>query len=99
MADPAPWSAGEGGLEATHSGPTLSGYFMGEVYVDQALPFGLRSALKVFTAIADMHFIRQVFRTKSTTSMFPATDIVARLLSVALQIVDQLGTCGITLWA
>ena len=42
------------------------------VYVDRAMPFGLRSAPKIFTAVADMiDFIEEVhvFRTKSNTSM------------------------------
>ena len=57
-------------------------------YVDRALPFGLRSALKIFTAVADMivwAFHRAGIQDQSRATddfLFsgpPATDIAARL--------------------
>ena len=76
--------------------------------MDRALPFGLRSALKIFTAIADMialAFHKAGIQDQSRYlddflfSGPPATDVAARPLSVVLQILDHLGTCGITFWA
>ena len=111
-ADPAPWSAGEGGLEAglLH---LLDQHFLAisweiSVYVNRALPYGLRSALKIFTAIADMiawTFHRAGIQDQSRyldDFLFlgpPATDVAARPLSVAPWILDHLGACGITFWA
>ena len=70
------------------------------VYVDQALPFGLRSAPKIFTAVADMiawalhmagiqdqiHYLDDFLFLGP-----PATDVAARALSVVLRILDHLG--------
>ena len=70
------------------------------VYVDRALPFGLRSAPKIFTAVADMiawalhmagiqdqiHYLDDFLFLGP-----PATDVAARALSVALRILDHLG--------
>ena len=57
-ADPAPWSAGEGGLEAgllhLQHQHFLAISWERSADVDRALPFGLRSVLKIFTAVADM---------------------------------------------
>ena len=52
--DPAPWAAGEGGLEAgllhlQHQ--HLATSWERSAYVDRALPVGLRSALRNFTAV------------------------------------------------
>ena len=70
-ADPAPWAAGEGGLEAgllhlQHQ--HLATSWERSAYVDRALPVGLRSALRNFTAVQIWllgYCIGQVFRTKS----------------------------------
>ena len=67
------------------------------VYVDRALPFGLRSAPKNFTAVADMiawalhmagihHYLDDFLFLGP-----PATDVAARALSVVLWILDHLG--------
>ena len=53
-ADPAPWAAGEGGLEAgllhlQHQ--HLATSWERSAYVERALPVGLRSALRNFTAV------------------------------------------------
>ena len=57
-ADPAPWSAGEDGLDAgllhlPDQQHLQEISWERSVYVDWALPFGLRSAPKLFTAVAD----------------------------------------------
>ena len=71
------------------------------MYVDRTLPFGLRSAPKNFTVVADM--IAWAFNRVGIQDQMhyfddflswgpPATDIAAaRALSVALQILDHLG--------
>ena len=55
-ADPAPWSAVEGGLEAgllhLQDQHFLAISWERSVFVDRYLPFGLRSALKIFAAVA-----------------------------------------------
>ena len=53
-ADPAPWAAGEGGLEAgllhlQHQ--HLATSWERSAYVDRPLPVGLRSVLRNFTAV------------------------------------------------
>ena len=82
----------------TPSGPTPSGER--SVYVDRALSFGLRSAPKIFTAVADMiawalhmagiqdqiHYLDDFLFLGP-----PANDVAARALSVALWILDHLG--------
>ena len=54
-ADPAPWSAGEGGLEAgllhLRHQHFLATSMERSAYVDRGLPVGLRSALRSFTAV------------------------------------------------
>ena len=68
--------------------------------MDRALPFGLRSAPKLFTAAADM--IAWAFHRAGIQDQIhyldyflflgpPATDVAARALSVALRILDHLG--------
>ena len=68
--------------------------------MDRALPFGLRSALKIFTAVADM--IALAFHRAGILDQIhylndflfsgpPATNVAARALSVALRILDHLG--------
>ena len=70
--------------------------------MDRALPFGLRSVPKIFTAVADI--IAGVFRTVGIQDQIhylddflflgPPTpsdnDVAARALSVALRILDHL---------
>ena len=54
-ADPAPWAAGEGGLEGgllhLQHQHFLATSWERSAYVDRALPVGLRSALRSFTAV------------------------------------------------
>ena len=54
-ADPAPWSAGEGGLDAgllhLRHQHFLATSWERSAYVDRGLPVGLRSALRSFTAV------------------------------------------------
>ena len=70
------------------------------VYVDRALPFGLRSAPKNFTAVADM--IAWAFYRAGIQDQIhylddflflgpPATEVAARAQSAALRIFDHLG--------
>ena len=72
----------------------------GKTYIDRALPFGLRSALKIFSALADM--IAWVFHCAGIRYQIhylddflfigaPNTDEGARALSTAIQILQFLG--------
>ena len=68
----------------------------GQVYVDQALPFGLRSALKMFTAIADTIFWAL---TESGVTLqihyfddfFSNTGTSSHIMPYILSVLDRLG--------
>ena len=74
--------------------------FDGELYVDTALPFGLRSAPKIFTALADgllwimtRHGIQAALHYLDDYIFFgtPDTSECAEALKLALQLCEQLG--------
>ena len=72
----------------------------GNTYVDRALPFGLRSAPKIFTALAD--FISWILRQQGITRQLhylddflfvgaPGTSQAAQFLAIALETLHALG--------
>jgi predicted oxidoreductase len=71
----------------------------GITYVDRALPFGLRSAPKIFSAVADMiawalHQSGIQYQIHYIDFLFigvPATDEGARALAIALRTLEYLG--------
>lgn len=83
-----------------HDRHLLGMQFDGKLYVDAALPFGLRSAPKLFTALADgllwimsRHGIKAVLHYLDDYIFFgsPETQECAEALKIALQLCQRLG--------